>query len=313
MKSLILVLAIGALVSGCASTETKVKSQSYDSAAKARALPYLKDVSSVDFRFSTTGRPCAKPVEGDEWKVLVLTAGACVQKNEWSLVEKIGSDLATKEVDAPWGAYFLGLAASGRGEYLRAHWLLDLAERKAGGPIGIVRYEKARLVEREEGPSAAAKEMQEAVRLDPTLLAGQLWLAQIYHRDRVAGEAEKYYRQALEVKADLWPALSGLSDLLIEKGEGAEAAAMLSRALIIRPESAETRVNLAFVYETMTKEPAKALQTLRELRVAMEKGRAKGKVGFDLNTKILNLEKSLKPTPVEQAREREPAQSKKGG
>jgi tetratricopeptide (TPR) repeat protein len=313
MRILFSVLALGLTLSGCATTEPGSKNSTFDSAAKERARVYLKDLTSVDFRYSNTGRSCATPLDADDWKMWVLSAGACVQKGDWNLVENLGTDMASREVDSPWGAYFLGLAAIQKGEFLRAHWLLDLAEKKAGGPIGIVRYEKARLLEREEGPSSAAKEMKEAVRLEATLVAGHLWLAQVYHRDRVMADAEKYYRQALEVKSDLWPALAGLSEILIDKNDGIEAANMLSRALILRPESAEIRVKLAHVYENMTKEPAKALQTLRELRVAMEKGRAKGRVGFDLNTKIMNLEKSLKPTPVEQAREREPAESKKGG
>lgn len=313
MRNLFYFSLLGLILSGCATSQPTGKKLEFDSAAKERAKIYLKDLASVDFRYSNTGRPCARPADSDDWKVFVLAAGACVQKGDWVLVEKIGTEMAAREVDSPWGAYFLGLAASQKGEFLRAHWLLDLSEKKAGGPIGIVRYEKARLLEREEGPSSAAKEMKEAVRLDGTLLAGHLWLAQVYHRDRVMAEAEKHYRQALDIKADLWPALSGLSEILMDKNDGVEAANVLSRALILKPESAETRVKLAHVYENMTKEPVKALQTLRELRVAMEKGRAKGRVGFDLNTKILSLEKSLKPTPVEQARDREPAQSKKGG
>jgi tetratricopeptide (TPR) repeat protein len=313
MRNLTYLFAMALLMSGCAASQSNVRNQTYDSAAKERAHVYLKDLTSVDFRFANTGRACARPAEGEDWKVFVLSAGACVQKGDWALVEKLGNEMASRELDSPWGAYFLGLAATQRREFLRAHWLYELAEKKAGGPIGIVRYEKARLLEREEGPSAAAKEMKVAVRLDGTLLAGNLWLAQLYHRDRVMAEAETYYRRTLEIKGDLWPALAGLSEILMEKKDGVEAASVLSRALILRPESAETRVNLAHVYENLTREPGKALQILRELRVAMEKGRAKGRVGFDLNTKILNLEKSLKPTPVEQAREREPAESKKGG
>lgn len=313
MRNLFYVSLLGLILSGCATSSPTGRKLVFDSAAKERARVYLKDLASVDFRYASTGRPCAQPVAGDDWKVFVLAAGACVQKGDWALVEKLGTEMAASEVHSPWGAYFLGLAASHKGEFLRAHWLLDLSEKKAGGPVGIVRYEKARLLEREEGPSSAAKEMKEAVRLDSSLIAGHLWLAQVYHRDRVMGDAEKHYRQALEIKGDLWSALSGLSEILMEKNEGVEAANILSRALILKPESAETRVKLAHVYESMTKEPVKALQTLRELRVAMEKGRAKGRVGFDLNTKILSLENSLKPTPVEQARDREPAQSKKGG
>ena len=102
----------------------------------------------------------------------------------------------------------------------------------------------------------------------------------------------------------------------VEKKNGAEAADFLLRAIQLKPEIAETRVRLAFVYEALTNEPGKAVQTLRELRVALEKGRARGKVNFggqlDLDSKIRSIEQTMKSEPAGQARERAPAQ-KKGG
>ena len=313
---LLSVFLAGALV-GCATSDGPSRDKSFDAGARERAKPYLKDLVSYDFRFSSPKGTCG-PLEADaDWKDFVWAAGACVHKQDWNQVEKLGLEMSSRHVDSPWGAYFLGLAAAGRGALLRSHWMLDLAEKKAGGPLALVRYEKARLLEREEGPASAAKEMKEAVKLDPMMVAGQLWLAQVYHRDRMLSEAERHYRLALDSKGDLYPALSGLSEILVEKKNGPDAVTFLSRALLLRPEVSETRVKLAYVYETMMGEPGKALQTLRELRVAMEKGRSKGRVGFDLNQKILDLEKSMRPTQKEQAQEtqpgRQPAQSKKGG
>lgn len=308
---------MGVGVLGCATGEGPRRDKSYDASSRERAMPYLKGLVSHDFRFSPVKGNCGSVADGSDWKDYVYSAGACVHKQDWGQVEKLGLEMSSRHFDSPWGAYFLGLAASARGEYLRAHWMLDLAERKAGGPLALVRYEKARLLEREEGPASAAKEMKEAVKLDPMLTSGQLWLAQVYHRDRMLGEAERHYRLALDSKSELYPALIGLSDILMEKKAGTEAVVMLSRALLLKPEVSETRIKLAHVYETMTGEPEKALQTLRELQVAMGKGRAKGRVGFDLIQKIQELEKSLRPSPKEQAQEsqpvRQPAQTKKGG
>ena len=98
-------------------------------------------------------------------------------------------------------------------------------------------------------------------------------------------------------------------------GQGDEAAELLSKAVTLRPEVAETRFRLAYVFETLKKDQAKSLETLRELKVAVEKGRAKAK-SADLvavvTQKIRTLEQALKAVPVEQAKGREPAQ-KKGG
>lgn len=301
------------LVTGCATTGPKTVTQ-YDPHAAEKARPYLENHFGMDVRSATNAAVCGEPKVATEWRAWVLAADACVQKQNWSQVEKLGTEMSSRHMDSPWGAYFLGLAASQRGENLRAHWLLDLAEKKAGGSIGLVRYEKARLLEKEEGVAVAAKEMKEAIKIDATLVPAILWLAQVHHRDRMNREAEGYYRQALAQKPDVWPALTGLADILIENKNGVEAAEFLTRAIAIKPEVAESRVKLAMVYETMTKEPAKAVQTLRELRVAIEKGRARGKVSLDtsakIDAKIKMIEQTLKPEPTGQAREREPAQDK---
>lgn len=299
---------IGALlVSGCASTPSSTTAK-FDPKAAEKARPFLANLTSVDLRAASTGGTCAEPKVISDWKASVAAAGACVQKQDWLMVEKLATAMAARETDSPWGAYFLGLAASSRGEMLRAQWMLDLAEKKAGSPIGLVRYEKARWLEKEEGPEAAAKEMKEAVRIDATLMPGFLWLAQLHHRDRMIGEAERYYRQVLALKADVYPAIIGLANIMVDSKNGVEASDLLNRAITVRPETAETRVKLATVYETLTKEPAKAIQVLRELRVALEKGRARGKVTLDIGAKIKSIEQTMKPESTAQARE--PAQDK---
>lgn len=328
VKAAILGSAGALLISGCATTETKTADQKFDPKAAEKARPFLANHYGLDFRTASTGGTCTQPKLDADWKVWVQAAGACVQKEDWSLVEKLGVEMSARHLDSPWGAYFLGVAAAQRGEMLRAHWMLDLAEKKAGGAIGLVRYEKARMLEKSEGVAEAAKEMKEAVRVDGTLMPALLWLAQVHHRDRMNAEAERYYRAVLALKNDSWSALAGLGDLMLESKNGVDAVDLLTRASVIKPELAETRLKLAFAYEALTKEPAKALQTLRELRVALEKGRARAKVALEaradarpdiraeIDAKIKNIEQTLKPEPSGQAREREPAQhkeQKKGG
>lgn len=303
---------------GCATGGEKFDSKSgqskFDPKAAEKARPFLANHYGLDFRTATIGGVCAQPKTGSDWKVWVQAAGACVQKQDWNQVEKLGVEMSARHMDSPWGAYFLGVAAAQRGEILRAHWMFDLTEKKAGSPIGLVQYEKARMIEKEDGVAAAAKEMKAAVVNDPTLTPAFLWLAQVHHRDRMNAEAEKYYRAVLQLKSDSYPALAGLGELMIESQKGQEAADFLNRAISIKPEAAETRSKLALVYDNLTKEPIKALQTLRELRVAIEKGRARGKVGYDIGAKIKTIEQNLKPdTATGQAREREPAQEKKKG
>ena len=315
MKSLrhlfrIMMVPITLVLAGCAGGTKLSDSKDglkFDPKAAEKSRPFLANHYGLDFRTASVGGVCGQPKADADWKFWVQAAGTCVQKQDWSQVEKLGSEMSVRHMDSPWGSYFLGVAAAHRGEMLRAQWMFDLAEKKAGSPIGLVRYERARIAEKEDGVAEAAKDMKEAVRMDPTLMPGLLWLAQVHHRDRMNSEAEKYYRAVLALKSDVYSAIAGLGDLMIESKNGAEAADFLNRAITLKPELAETRAKLAMVYEALLKEPAKALQTLRELRVALEKGRARGKVGFDISAKIKQIEQTMKPESAVQARDREPA------
>src|SRR5690606_22121700 len=60
--------------------------------------------------------------------------------------------------------------------------------------------------------------------------------------------AEKAYRDALELNGELLSALSNLSALYTELGEGDQAVELLQRALAINPNSAESRFFLGYVY-----------------------------------------------------------------
>jgi tetratricopeptide (TPR) repeat protein len=307
-------LSLAVSMLGCATLAPTVGDSKFDSKAAEKSRPFLAHHYGLDFRLQVTGGICAAPKSGADWKLWVQAAGSCVQKQDWQQVEKLAVEMSSRQMDSPWGAYFLGVAAVQRGEKLRAHWMFDLAEKKAGAPIGLVHYERARLIELQDGTAAAAKEMKVAVQADPTLTPAFLWLAKIHHRDRMNSEAEKYYRSVLALRSDSYPALAGLGDIMIEGQKGVEAAELLNRAIVLKPEVAESRSKLANVYETLLKDPAKALQTLRELRVAIEKGRARGRVGYDIGAKIKMIEQTMKPeVPTGQAREREPAQEKKKG
>jgi tetratricopeptide (TPR) repeat protein len=301
-------LAVAVFSIGCASGPSSTAK--FDPKAAERAKPYLANHHGVDFRYGSTGGTCAEPKGEAEWKAWVAAAGTCVQKGDWAQLEKLGSEMSSRHMDSPWGAFFLGVAAAHRGEVLRAYWMFELSEKKAGGPMALVRYEKARILETQEGPSSAAKEMKEAVRLDPSLTSAQLWLAQVHHRDRLLSDAEKYYRQVLVLRGDVWPAIVGLADIVVEKGNGPEAVELLNKAISMKSDAVEPRLKLAHVYEHLQKDQAKALQTLRDLNIALERGRAKATASLDrqaLVRRIQSIEQAMKPAQPVQAKENESA------
>ena len=73
---LLSVFLAGALV-GCATSDGPGRDKSFDAGARERAKPYLKDLVSYDFRFSSPKGTCG-PLEADaDWKDFVWAAGAC--------------------------------------------------------------------------------------------------------------------------------------------------------------------------------------------------------------------------------------------
>ena len=96
-----------------------------DPKAAEKARPFLANHYGLDFRTVSVGGVCAQPKADADWKIWVQAAGTCVQKQDWSQVEKLGLEMSSRHMDSPWGSYFLGVAAAQRGEMLRAQWMFD--------------------------------------------------------------------------------------------------------------------------------------------------------------------------------------------
>lgn len=214
---------------GCASQDG-VRSRSFDASAKERARPYL---AGVDLHEEKNGASCPTrvnpPANGDDlaWRDAVKQASACVAAKKWDSVKTLGQWLLDWHIDAPWGAYFLAVAEFERGEKLRANWLLELAEKKAGGPLAIVHFERARWLELEtpEGQSRrpALVEMQAALKLDPNLVAGWFWMAQLHDRELMEKEAVELYEKVLSLDPGhkgAKSALNRIASLKQAKSEG---------------------------------------------------------------------------------------------
>ena len=308
-------LAFGliALLATACSTTPKQEAQApvkEDKAAATKSQAYMEGVtylSSVgyasggcgmvqDSNFKGTGTGPSK-----DWKTLVSRANSCAAEKKWSMLEQVASVLARVDMDSPWGAYFLSLSAEGVGDNHRAMWMIDLAQKKAGGRSPLFTYQKGRIFLQMKQVVSAMNEFQKAVSAEPTLVDGHLYLAEIYHRDADHAKAESHYEAALKVDAKNYRALTGQAEVKLLNGKNEDAAVLYTRASELQPNQLRPWMRLAYIYESLQKNGQLALGTYKSLKSRLDAGAIKERPDFDVNAKIKTLEQALAPRVPAQA------------
>lgn len=299
-------------ISGCATPGSTVNE---DKAAAGKSKAYLQSLSYVaaggKLSESATctlptglDKPVGKVLEGPskEWKTLVAKANVCMNEKNWRNVEALGGAMARIDMDSPWGAYYLSLAAEAMGEHHRALWMVDQAQKKAGGKQALFSYQKGHILLRMGETVKGMAELQNAVAMDSRLTEAHLFLAEIHHRDLEWDKAASHYKAALEQEPKSYRALSGLAEVRLEKGSVDEAVALYKRAHDAAPKEIRPWLRLAFIHESVQKNNELALGAYRGLKSAIDTNGARERVDFDLTAKIKALEDSVKV-------ERAPAQA----
>jgi tetratricopeptide (TPR) repeat protein len=327
MKSKLYLLAgsvVGVLaVSACASSPSS--NNQGDMAAAQKSKAYLEGVSVIESsQRSSRGGVCVVPTggaslakterqaagasvgvgvgtTGGAWRDMLGRANTCVYEKNWAVLESLAGEMAKADLDSPWPAYFLSVASESKGDYSRAMWMAELAQKKSGGSTGLFTYQRGRIWLHMKEPAKAVADLQKAVVLEPRLLEAQLFLGQIYARDLEPEKAIGYYRATLAIDSKNYLALTGLGDLLLAKGSGPEAAELYSRATVTEPHQLRPWLQLGLIHETITKNPELALSAYKNLKSQVDAGSIRGKIEIDLNAKIKTLEESVKA--------REPAQA----
>jgi len=273
-------LIIAALMVSACSTTPKTVPRKYASAV------------SANFVGETKAEPCPlqKAVDAEKnWKSLVAKANGCINKSQWAMVETIGEKLSQVEPDAPWGAYYLSIASESRGHTERAMWMIDLALKKADN-VGVLKYQKGRILWKQQFFKESIAQMQEAIELDKGLKDAQLFLGQVYLRELDFKKAQGYFEAVLLTEARNHPALFGLASCYIELENSKEALSVIERGISNFPKILDFRLQEVYVYENLIKEPEMALQKYKQLQAMLTTKKIEGTLPFDISEKIKNLE-----------------------
>lgn len=283
---------------GCATTG----GNSSDKVAIEKSKAYVDGISYV--LSGAAGGVCAPPTASQkaalssetpskEWKDLLQKASACVGDKNWKTLTAVAETMARTDINAPWGAYFLSVAAESQGDFHRARWMIDLAEKKAGQANALFLYQRGRIYLDLKDTPHSMTEVKKAVALEPRLTMGHLFLAQIHQRDLEWAEASEHFDAVLKTDDRNLTALAGLADCRFNQGRYAESAELYSKAVSWNSTHLDWWMRLGSIYETQIKNPELALNAYKNLRASLDKGDVKQRPSVDLNAKIKTLEDTM--------------------
>ena len=290
------------VLSACATNPAAPKE---DKTSAERSKIYIQSVGVVAASSrEARGGVCAVPTglrgvntgsgESKVWKDLVSRADTCVNESNWTVLENLANEMSKADLDSPWPAYFLGLAADAHGDFSRAMWMTDLAQKKSGGKIALFTYQRGRVWMHMHETGKAIAELQKSVAMEPNLLDGQMYLAEIYNRDQDFDRASGYYRAALKVDDKNYVALMSLAEIVLAKNGTQEATDLFNRATVAGPNQVQPWLRLAYIYENIQKNPELTLTAYRVLKSKIDSGSIHEKMDFDVNARIKLLEDGIR-------------------
>ncbi len=259
----------------------------------------LKSVSAEKIAYDFCPQS-GKILSENKWKKLVEYANGCVTKQQWINLEMIGDRLNQVEPDSPWGSYFLSVASENKGFKERALWMIDLALKKAPD-IGILRYQKGRILWSLEFYKESVFEIKKSVSLDRSIKDAYVFLGQVYLRELNFSEGVRSFESALMMDSRDKESLLGVTSCYIELEKATDALAYATKGISLYPRSLDFRLHEAFIYENMTRQNEIALLKYKEIRSLVVQKKVDGSVSFDLDSKIKNLETTVQKTPAKLA------------
>ena len=282
-----IVFSLPLLVAACASSPAK------KSVDVAPVPTYTEKIGAVGVSdYSGGSCPADGKWENPEWRKVVAAANACVKTKDWRKVEMIGNHLAVHAHLTPWGPYYLSLSAQARKDYPRAAWMMELALKKAPNE-GLFHYQVGRLQWEQGDDLAALKSLQQASDLNEGLTDAHYTMGLMALQKEDYSGAEKLFRKALAADKKHFQSVMGLATVKIKDNDFTQAVSFLEEGIRLNPRSTKARTALAQVQESQLKNTPAAISAYKELRGYALAKKLDEPVPFNLEEKIVTLEKNL--------------------
>jgi Flp pilus assembly protein TadD len=184
--------------------------------------------------------------------------------------------------------------------------MIDLALKKAPD-LGILHFEKGRLLWKDGSFGVAMEELLKAVQLDGSLSEAHVFLGQIYFRDQDYAKATQHFYTVLKSRPSDPIALSGLAESRLQAGDTNGALEAIKRAVSAYPERIEFALREAYIFETVLGDKVQALESYRSALTVISNKRIKGAVAANVERKVSELEKlTRQPSAVAERAPKKP-------
>ena len=220
----------------------------------------------------------------------IQIANACAAKKQWIDLQKVATELLARFPESAWGNYYLSIAFEHQGHLEKAIWTIDLAQRK-GALWGILNYQKARLHWAKGQFRDAETFFLSALEKDLGLVEANYFLGCLYYRDSEFSKAADHLKKWAAVKPEDSEALKYLAESQVKTGDKLGAIASYEKLTRLLPKNFEFFVKWAVLLETGLDQKERALAVYSQLRNFFGSKGSQGKLEFNLEAKILELEK----------------------
>ncbi len=257
---------------------------------------YLEGVSLLSSASRLPQKCTTNPTDlkGKNWKGLLLLANGCVKGKDWPAVERLADAMARQDLNSPWSAYYISLAAENSDDLPRALWMIGLALKKTPD-VALFLYQKGRVLWQMKSYKESVQEINTAIKREPRLLDAMIFLGRVYQRDLNFDLAVGNYERGLKVDAKNRDCLEGLGDLRFAQGKNEKASEFYAAAVAVATDDFKLRLKLAQATEGIAGNQEVALTHYRAAR-DLSKRRAGERAEFDLNEKIKILESKVLET-----------------
>ncbi|MBX9768838.1 MAG: tetratricopeptide repeat protein [Bdellovibrionales bacterium] len=287
---------------GCATqTKTSVPTQEElftDTGIKKTAeIQETMFVWVPDSKWPVSGSCSGKPSAGEratsrDW---LQVANSCAAKKQWNELQKVATDLLERFPESAWGNYYLSLVFEHQGFLDRALWTIDLAQRK-GAQWGVLSYQKARIHWAKGDYQEAEAAFLKALEKDQGLNEAHYFLGRLYYRDYEFPKAIVHLKKWVDGKPQDSESLKFLADCQLKSGDKEGAIESYERLTRLLPKNFEFLVKSAVLLEMGLDQKERALAVYSQLKNFFGSKGSQGKLEFNLEAKIAELEKVVGKT-----------------